>query len=152
MAAVLIGAGPVSGCAATAICPAFVDVPDGALDAPPDAGTGGLPPFAVLLDEEAAPSTGTRSQLADGPGFTSGAVASKDGLLPGFSAEDTLCSSRCANMVGRAAPARETAALCVIGAGTEGELTPLAACDDPGAKAKRIEAVTIRLNLELALT
>jgi hypothetical protein len=99
-----------------------------------------------LLDDEAAPSAGTRSQSADGPGFTSGALASKDGSLPGFSADGTLCSSRCANTVGRAAPVGDTAALCAIGTVNQGALTPLAASDNPGTNAKPIAVATISMN------
>lgn len=152
MAAVLIGAGAVSGCAATAIDPAFVDDPDCTFGAPLEAGIGGFPPFAVLLDDEAALSAGTRSQSADGPGFTSGTVASKDGLLPGFSADGTLCSSRYANTVGRAAPTRDTAALGAIGAVNQDALDTLAAPANPGTNAKTIVAATIRTNpVDLAL-
>jgi hypothetical protein len=124
----------------------LVDDPDGALGAPPTTGTGGFPPFAGLPDDEATPSAGMRSQSADGPGFTSGALASKDGSLPGFSADGTLCSSRCANTVGRAAPVGDTAALCAIGTVNQGALTPFAAPDNPGTKTKPIAVATISMN------
>jgi hypothetical protein len=130
----------------------LVDDPDGAFGAPPEAGTGGFLPFAGLLDDEAAPSAGTRSQSADGPGFASGALGSKDGSLPGFSADGTLCSSRCANTVGRASPACDTATLCAIGTVDQGALTPFAAPDNPGTNAKPIAVATISMNaVDLAL-
>jgi len=146
LAVLLIGARAVSGCTATASGPAFVDDPDCAFGAPPEAGTDGFPLFAGSLDDEAAPSAGTRSQSADGPGFTSGAVVFKDGSLPGFSADGTLCSSRCANTVGRAAPARDTEALCSIGATNRSAAGPLAAPANPDIQPSIMMAAMIEIN------
>jgi hypothetical protein len=144
---VLIGevAPGLSRVAATAAGAGFVEEPDWALGAPIGAGTDGFAEGAGLLDDEAA-SAGTRSQSADGPGFTSGAVASKDGLLPGFSAAGTLCSSRCASTVGPDAPPRGPAAPCAIGAMNRSAPGPLAAPANPDTQPKTNVAAMIEIS------
>ena len=122
-----------------------VEEPVWAPDTPIEVGADGFVALAGLFDDEAA-SAPTRSQLADGPGFTSGAVAAREGLLPGFSAEGTVCSSRCASVIGGEAMARDPAAPCSIGAMNRSGMGPLAALAHPDTQPKNIAATMIEIS------
>jgi hypothetical protein len=80
-------------------------------------------------------------------------VVSSAGSLPGFCADGTLCSSRCAITVGRVAAAVEIAGPAASGDCHRGPMTPLAAPANPGTNAKAVVTATIRIKLvDLALT